>query len=196
VVNMSKIAFLEPENQHLVRVSNANNWQDIRVGASSLKVPTTNPADYGQVGTTGLYLPEFEDAKDDQLYFEAQMSHGYNLGGELLMHIHCLEPIADAGRVNWKVYYQIRNNDAAFVMNAADNSGTDLYMNGANVAGNHHITPTHIVPSAGLKESCCMFGRIVREHSAGGDTFTGSIFLLSLDIHYKNAKLGSIVEFP
>ena len=193
---MSKIAYLEPENQNLASISNAYNWQDMRIGASSLKVPTTNPAEYGQVGTTGLYLPEFEDAKDDQLYFETQMSHGYNLGGELLMHIHCLEPIADAGRINWKVYYQIKNVGAAYVMNASVNTGTDLYADGANVAGNHSLSPTHTIASAGLKESCCIFGRIVREHSAGGDTFTGSVFLLSMDIHYKNMKMGSIVEFP
>ena len=196
MINVSKIAFLEPENQNLVSISNAYNWQDMRVGASSLKVPTTNPAEYGQVGTTGLYLPEFEDAKDDQLYFETQMSHGYNLGGELLMHIHWLEPVADVGRVNWKVYYQIRNIDAVFVMDAADNSGVDLYATGANIKGKHSVTPTHPVPPAGLKESCCMFGRIVREHSTGGDTFTGSAFLLSMDLHYKNMKLGSLLEIP
>lgn len=193
---MSNIAFTDPENQNLASISNAFNWQDMRVGASSLKIPTTNPADFGQVGTTGLYLPEFEDGKDDQLYFETQMSHGYQLGGELLLHIHWLEPVANAGRVNWKVYYQIKNVDAVFVMNAADNSGTDLYDDGGNVQGKHSITPNHSVPPAGLKESCCMFGRIVREHSAGGDTFAGSVFLLSMDLHYKNMKLGSLVEFP
>lgn len=176
--------------------ANENNWDDLRVGATSTKIPTLNAADFAQVGTTTLYLPEFEDAKDDELYFETQMSHRYSAGTDLYLHVHWIDPSGDNGQCNWKIYYQLKNVNDDFVMNNKDDTGTDLYDDGQNVAGRHLITPTHTISGTGLKGSFCIFGRIVREHSAGGDTFAGSAFLLSLDLHYKSDKPGTISQIP
>jgi hypothetical protein len=172
------------------------NWDDLRINASSTQAPASNPADWEQIGTSGLYLPRFTDNQDEVLYFEIQLPHDWKRESDILLHVHWVPDTTDAGQVNWIVYYQLVTINGAYNGSASSDSGTDLYDDGDGTQYKHQVTGNHTITTTGIKESAVLVGKIVRLHSGGGDDYNGSPYMASIDLHYQRDKAGTVDPIP
>jgi len=171
---------------------NENQWDDMPVTASNVRIPSVNGANYGEVGSTGLYLPRYEAGKDQSVRFTVQLSHRYEPGTPLHFHIHyVVEEGYPLAEIRWKLEYAIASIGDNF---QTGDSGADLYHTPESGSLKHQLAETHIIPGTGLKESLCIFGNLTRLGTQ--DAFQGSAYLVSLDPHFKQNKLGTYVEFP
>jgi len=172
--------------------TNENQWEDMQVTATNVKIPSVDGADFGEVNSSGKYLPKFESGKTQSVRFVVQLSHRYKPGTDLEFHIHYeIEAGVELAEIKWVIEYAIGNVEGIF---SDHDSGTDLYA--APIAGDrrHQYVTTHTVDGTGLKASVCLYGNLKRLGIT--DAFTGDAFLVSMDPHFKIGTVGTSVEFP
>ena len=168
---------------------NDNNVTDVVFLVDALKVPGSGGPDFEQVGTSGVYAYNFAPSQDSTAYFQVQVPHSYQAGSSISIHIHWAPSSTNTGIVNWKITYQLKSIDSAFSASASSDTGTDLYDAGDGTTLKHQMTASHVASGSGVTESAILLGTIARLGS--GDSFTGDAWLVGLDAHIYQDKLGT-----
>lgn len=167
-------------------------WNDLRVSLSTGK-PNTSPPTFSTF-RNGVQAWAFGPSVTEQLYFEAQMPHGWVIGSEVRPHIHWSPGNStNAGSVVWELEYTWQN--AANEVFPATTVVTATQA-AAGAAYAHQIASFPAVSGTGKRESSVFLCRIARLGGNAGDTFTGSAFGISVDFHYMAQSLGSVSEYP
>jgi len=167
-------------------------WNDLRVSLST-GIPNTSPPTFGTF-RNGVQAWAFGAGSTEQLYFEAQMPHGWVIGSEVRPHIHWSPGNStNTGAVVWELEYTWQNaGDEVFPATTT----VTVQQVAAGVAYAHQIASFPPVDGTGKRESSVFLCRIARVGGSGEDTFTGSAFGISVDFHYQAAALGSTDEYP
>jgi len=140
--------------------------------------------------TLGVFYRAFRHGEDQSLIFAAQMTHAYQEGTDLDVHVHWSPSSAEAGNVVWGVEYTISN------INEADGNTTVVEAAAAagGVAKKHLLHDIATIDGTGLKISHMITGRVYRKGTAAGDTYPDPAFFRELDFHHKSDSIGSRQE--
>lgn len=178
---------------------NATVWEDLQMpataaGAQGGKVPDW--ADF-RGGIKTWAFANNNASSEDELYFTVQIPHAWKEGSAIEPHIHVspeTAPGADQAVV-WKLEYVWANYTSAFPASSTTLTAT------TTVTGSddhrHLITSFgSITPDANTnKISSVLVCRLYRNSSDAADTYTGRIFLVSLDFHFEKDTEGSRVQY-
>lgn len=174
------------------RVPPAPYWNDLRVSLGTGR-PNTSPPTFSTF-RNGVQAWSFAANATEQLYFEAQVPHGWSIGSEIRPHIHWSPGNStDTGSVVWQLEYTWQNAGNEVFPTTTTLSVTDA---AAGVAYAHQIAGFGGVSAAGKRESSIFVCRIARVGGDAADTFTGAAFGISVDFHYLATALGSVDEIP
>ncbi len=187
-------------------VGNATRWEDLRIPTTSLKdrivdMPKWDPfINDGQTGP-GLFLHWFEDKTggegdaEQELFFTAQMPHGWKEGSDLQPHVHWTTKDDASGKnVEWGLEYVWANVTSQF-------SSTTNIIYTDNTIGTpgirqHNISTFPKIDGAGHLLSSMLICRVFRHSSGGNDTFDGKqAGLIEIDFHYQVDSDGSNQEY-
>ena len=97
----------------------ATVWDDIQVSAGSAsRLGFTDP-DWAQFqddgsGSTGVYQLAFDNTTDEELYFTAELPHGWKLGSTIYPHVHWSPEDTNTGNVVWGLEYTISAINGTF----------------------------------------------------------------------------------
>lgn len=181
------------------------SWDDISIPAQSIASPdTTYPTRVTFLSAAGLL--SFADGGGKYAYIGAQMPHGYAGGTDVKPHFHFVLPdtlLPDATVVFRLLQSQSQIGEAVgdtstvyatFTNNTAGRAGLAASARHFNrIKPNVHLIALGATIS-GLEmlKSSVINGRIERSPA---DTHTGSVYLLSADIHYQRDRLGTSSEY-
>lgn len=186
---------------------NATVYEDLRVALTAGKVGVANPPIFAQFrdngsGSPGVYAYSFADesnaTKEQQLMFTVQMPHAWSNGSTIYPHIHWSPGDNNSGAVVWGLEYTwIEYNSASpeqFTTTTIITTTSDPV---SNSQYDHLLTSfPSITPNTSQDNiSSILLMRIFRNSSNAADTYTGSAFGLSFDIHYEINTAGSRQEF-
>jgi hypothetical protein len=169
----------------------ADNYQ----GNASYDISMSNTAWVaGLIGadlTTGIFAYVFPPGEDTELFFTAQMPHGWKLETAIEPHIHWLPDNGDGGNVLWGIEYSVVSVGAVLPasvqLEAAAAAGATPLMS--------KYTDLGSIAMVGQGLSCQLDCRVYRRGSNVADTATtvGGC-LLEIDFHYQIDTLGSMAE--
>lgn len=189
-------------------------WEDVQMSGTALSVGGgVRPPSMGRfrrngAGTSeGVYLYMFNRSStapfpgdSKELFFAFQVPHSYARGQNLHLHLHWSPgaTAATAGIVGWKVEYTVATPGGIFPVTGTLDLADTLLV--THPAYEHRITPTGVIPGAGLEEStvvCCRIYRDLVSGSGGNDTWpSDTAWLTSVDLHVPQNKLGTRLEAP
>ena len=171
----------------------ATMWDDLRLPLYARTGGTPPTFSSGFAGNANLYAWRFAFGATNNMYFEAQMPHGWN-GGQIFPHVHWAPTTTNTGIIRWIWEITWVNINGTF--GASQTYNCDSTIATASqwkniVAGGSGLTPTvsqNIISS-------CMVGRLYRVGSGAFDTYPDPAALVSIDIHYQLDTIASRQEF-
>ena len=182
-------------------------YDDVRISPNSLKASGTKSPGWVQFmddgsSSVGVYTWAFDDATEEELWFEIQMPHGVQLGSTVHPHIHWA-PMANgtAGDVvSWAMEYTWVDVLGTFGNTTIISANAHIGGEATLVAKKHYITPLPDIDAqsdANQAVSSVMLGRIYRDATGGlqTDDLAQDAALLSVDFHVKMDTHGSIQEY-
>lgn len=192
---------------HQTMAAAAKPWDDLRIEPVARATGANAPAFekwFDDVGGTsrGVYLYSFADesvaSNEDEIHFAMQMPHAWD-GGPISLHVHWVPAsTVNASDVIWGLEYIWKDIGEVYGDTAIVTSSTTLVPDDANItAGKHYISEfADLTPgSAADGLSSILIGRLFRNSSAAGDTYTDKVGLLYIDAHYQINSLGSTDEY-
>jgi hypothetical protein len=125
------------------------------------------------------------------LFFDVQLPHAWAEGTALRPHIHWAPSNTNTGVCRWGLEYTVADINGVF------GATTTVYAEqaGAGVANMNQIVSFPSIAMTDKNASAIMVCRLFRDASNGNDTFSGTAFGLSFDLHYQIDKDGSISEY-
>jgi hypothetical protein len=166
-------------------------WDDVRTPVSSIKLPQVNPpVETSYKGSLVLAFQDVAAPQEQIAYFVIQFPHTYKEGTTVSPHIHWVGSDASAGDVVWTLTYSWANMEEVF---SAQTSNTQTFANSSTL-DYHNVGHFSDVVGTGKKVSSMLLGSIKRNSSNGADTYTGSAYLLEIDVHIQVESLGSVQE--
>jgi hypothetical protein len=173
----------------------AGNTADNYEGTAARDMTLTDPAWVAAIimapFSRGVFLWAFGADTDQELFFTAQLPHGYVEGTDLHVHVHWVPSDATAGNVTWSLEY-LMTTEGVVVGGTSIISATGA---ATGAAPKHILTDIGVIAGAALKISSMVVGRIARLGTAGTDTYPNPAFLLEIDFHFQVNTLGSTSEF-
>jgi hypothetical protein len=169
-------------------------WDDIRVPALATRIGGVAPPNFIQfkddgAASTGVFAYEFIDGFLKQVFFTAQIPHGYKEGTDLHAHVHFVPAtnIANGDTVIWGLEYTWQNVSGDF----SDTSTTTGTYTGTDedVVDKHIKLDMGDITGTGKKISSMLVCRLYRDGAT--DTSTAHMFLLEFDFHFQINSLGS-----
>lgn len=171
-------------------------WDDLRLSLASGRAAAGTP----QYGAFKGNVSAWAFSVGDYLGFDVQLPHDCNVGvaGAVLHpHVHWSPGNStDTGDVSWSLDVEWAN-----AVTEPDNefvtlSGSPLTVSqaGAGVAYRHQIAALGSIDASAMRVSAVLMCRLGRV--AGGDTFSGDCFAVSVDFHYQRVDGGTAAEYP
>lgn len=175
------------------------NWDDLRVPAASARGGgSADPAFTAWIDTTRIWW--FVHNAEKELFFNAQLPHGYKLGTNLNVHVHWVPSVnGNAGeKVCWAIEYVIQDIGETFAASSSVVFGNQHFpADGTLVANKHYLTDLGDIDGSGLGTvSAMLAGRIFRDHDGtyATDDYDEQAGLLEIDFHIQFDSVGSWEE--
>ena len=170
-------------------------WEDLRVGATVVKLGAAKPPVWKAYGD--FLVLAFEDqgvaGNEQRVHFQVQFPHTYVEGSTVEAHVHWIGEDTTAGNVVWKLDC-IRANEHVAMANQTTHYS--VAANNAALAEAHNVgefSPNMVVGDRGI--SSMMLCTLRRNSSNVADTFNGKdAYLLEYDLHFLVDTLGSLTE--
>lgn len=180
--------------ERLEPLVNQQTWNDLRFPASSLQTHAAFP---GFDSVNGGWL--FSSTLTEVLYQQAQLPHTWEVGTELIPHVHWMKTTSAGGDVLWRMSYKWASigevMDAAFT----DVDSTTLVAGTPDndTANEHLITSFGSLDAKGKGMSDILMMKIARIGGDASDTYGADARLLEFDIHFKLSSMarGSSKEY-
>jgi hypothetical protein len=138
----------------------------------------------------GVFTYIFPPDVRSELFFTAQMDHGYKMGTDMNPHVHYSPTTSNTGNVVWGIEYTVSPVNGIF--------GTTNILEVVDpvdgIAYKHQPASFGIMD--GIEAVSFMFvGRVYRDGTSAEDTYPDGAALLEIDIHYLADSIGSSLEF-
>ena len=166
-------------------------WDDLRVPLGAFKAGALADPDWVKLtdngaASQGLYAWHFDQNTEEELFFAAQMPHGWKLGTTIQPHVHWMPTSTNTGNVIWGLEYAVielagvlGNSDIVYATQA-----------GSGTARQHHRADMTAISMSGIATlSPVITCRIFR--NAAADSYTADAALLEFDFHYEIDTMGS-----
>lgn len=193
------------QNGNFYLTGTATMWDDLRIASTSTKLGGSKDPGFSAFKTDGgssqgVFLYWFDDTSEEELYFAAQLPHGYLLNSTLSPHVHWTPSSGGTGTVSWGLEYSAANITGTFP------NTTLIYGNGripndvTLVAGKHYLTELPGITGSvyGFNSpSAMLVCRVFRDATASGlgDSYNHDAGLLEIDFHYEIDSFGSNTEY-
>jgi hypothetical protein len=165
-------------------------WDDLRFPAAGINPPGA-AADPTQDTTDGRLV--FSASAENIVAIQAQMPHSWKEGSTISPHIHWSPTSTHTGNVKWQMKYKIANVFEAF---PAEWTTVTALQAAAGVSDTHQLTDFDgDITMTGKTLSAMILILISRLGADGADTYTGTVKLNEIDIHYEIDGFGSASEY-
>lgn len=149
----------------------------------------TNLATLGEINSTGVYGYQFVNNALKEVSFMVQLSHQWAEGTSVTPHVHWCPSSTNTANVVFGLDYWVANisetiPSANTVTKTATPNGT---------AYKHQLTAFDAVSMSGKTASCIFGGRLYRDGGSGDDAFTGTCYILGVDLHVSTNRWGATV---
>lgn len=192
-------------NGTMEAIGTATVWDDIFPLAIYVPTGSVAPNITAILGTRTIKAQEFPNeinSSVEEYNPTYQIPHKWKLDSTIIPHIHLAVPANATGNtytIKFKMVYTWDNIDPDGSNNLVPDTEHTLYGTytvGANKGANPNaILSFGNVVGTGKSISSIFACRIVREINANGDTYSGSVWLKSADIHAEFDTTGSDEEF-
>ena len=138
----------------------------------------------------------FDDASDEYISFNTQLTHKYKHGSDIEFHLHTALPTAPSANdsVVWEVTYSWADIGEAFPTETTTTVVTDVQSLSANT---HYLTEIiDQISGSGKEGSSVLLCSLTRDADHASDTYDYDIYLVALDFHIEIDKIGSDNEQP
>lgn len=178
-------------------------WDDLRFPANDVNPGVANAPDWTLVapGTTGtgdfgqLYVLEFNQNTEEEVYLNVQLPHAWKEGSEIRPHIHWINHTQSVGDVVWGIEYAIANVNGYFPADTTKQSVVATCAPWVDGEIKHQIDSFGGIDMTGFEISCMLLIRLYREADNPLDTADDDVGLLEFDIHIQYDSDGSEEEF-
>ena len=166
-------------------------WEDLRVPLYARSGGTAPAFTSGFAGNATLYSWHFVSGQVNNMYFEAQLPHGWK-GTTIYPHVHWSPTTTNTGTVRWRLEYTWVNIDGTF----GASSTVDMEeVVSTNSQWKHMLigTVSGIAPSGSQSGiSSMLICRLYRDPTVTtGSNLAANVALLAIDFHYQTDALGS-----
>lgn len=189
-------------------VGEAKAWEDLRIEpsvrqAAGAGVPAFEKYFDDLAGTSkGVYLYSFTDesvaGNEKEVFFTMQTPHQW-AGTAISMHVHFVPAATvNASDIIWGLEYTWKDIGETYGDTTIVQSSTTLVPDDANItAGKHYLAEFADISPGSTADglSSILIGRLFRNSSDGGDTYTNKVGLLYIDAHYEVDSFGSNEEY-
>ncbi len=144
-----------------------------------------------QNGSFGIVALAFPPNVITEIFFSVQLPHAYKEGTNIHPHVHWAAPNTNSGNIVWKLEYMWIN------INEQLNTNTSVVsVTVANDTSNSFIHRMTDIPDGGLDGtgktiSSVINGRFYRDGTDSNDTYSDTVYVAQLDIHYMRDANGS-----
>jgi len=181
-------------------VGNATRWEDLKVPVSSTTKGGSKDPEFkilrNKSGSQGVFIQWFDKDNEEELYFTAQMPHGWNEGTAIMPHIHWTAATnVGTDKVVWGLEYTWANVGELFGETTIITGSDSVAIYAPVSAYEHAITPLGAISASGKTLSSMLVCRIFRKAADGADNFGGDAGLLEIDFHYQIDSDGSNEEY-
>lgn len=184
-------------------------WDDLRVPVTSTRKGGNDPGfslfmDDGGGPSRGVFIEWFDDSAIEELFFSAQMPHGWIPRTPLKFHVHWVPAaLGGAGQfVRWGLEYTWADigedfpNTTIIYSDATTAQTATVQQDDPLVAGRHYYTILPDIEDTAITGvSSMLVCRVFRDATDLTDDYVGDAGLMEVDFHYQRNSLGSIVEF-
>jgi hypothetical protein len=183
--------------------SSAKYWDDVVVGALSLRAGGTAPDFQEWASHAGLYVYFFDAGTSESMFGSIQMPHRWD-GGAINFHVHWFPRVASDGNPanqvpQWCIDYSFVDIGVVFPSIVTAACATEPLPNDATIALDKHyitiipaITPTTDQNTG----SSVLYFRLYRNSANAADNYESDAGLLSVDAHFQSDKQGSQTAVP
>lgn len=182
-------SYFEPGGT-LVFSGTATVWDDLRVPLSQGAIAGANVPAFEEIASSGTYAYNFDD--DDEIWFTAQMPHGYKLESTIEPHVHWgpetdVEPSDNVGlglECSWTAIGGDVDSSTTYtreVPTGVDNQYAHLI----------HNVPTAGWDGTGIDTLSSIINCRLYRFAASTDNYGAGIFIYEVDFHYEIDTVGS-----
>lgn len=165
--------------------TNVGGWKDLLGSFATAKTGTSAAPVWADMGNS-FYAWRFDNAKDTGLQIQFHTTHDIDYTKKAMLHIHWCPTTTSVGVVRFKVDYIIQKGHGQGGNMMAPITGTfTLDATTKGVIGEHMVTEQ--LPANGLnllEPDCLVIMNISRLGTHAIDTYTGSIYGFTADLHY------------
>lgn len=178
----------------------ATRYDDLKVPVSSTTKGGTKDPTWGVLrnvsGSQGVFIQWFDKDTEEELYFTAQMPHGWKEGTEIYPHVHwTAATIVGTNKVVWGLEYTWTNIGDTFGNTTIITGSDPIAVNAAVDAFEHVVTSLGTIIGTNKTLSSMLVCRIFRKSTDAADNFAADAGLLEIDFHYEVDSDGSRTEY-
>ena len=172
-------------NLTAIETRTGDGWADV---VSELFIRDTPAAPIAQPFRGGLVLWEFTDGDTREVYANFHMPHTWKAGTMIYPHMHFSVTSSNSGVIRWGFEYSwARRHDSTGQIAFPAPSVTYLdFTVPANSEYTHFVAEVpqgQGIAGTGLEVDAMILMRIFREAGSAADTFAGSAFGITADLH-------------
>lgn len=181
-------------------------WDDLRIPITSTKLGGSRDPGFAVFkknagGTSqGVFLYWFDAGTEEELYFVAQMPHGWDRTA-LRPHVHWTPAVTADGdpasqKVLWGLEYAWAEIGADFPTTTTISTSTHFPADADVVAGRHYLSVFPEIASSTSVDglSSMLVCRLFRDAGNLLDTYEHDAGLIEIDFHYAMGQAGSKQE--
>jgi hypothetical protein len=167
-------------------------WDDLRFPASSATGLGSNPPTFNT--TYGTW--DFSASTTENLFFTAQLPHGWAEGTTIHPHVHWAKSTSASGDVKWEFKYrwwrirQVVDDQQTLTVTEVVPGTRDT-----DTAYQHMISAFDWIAVPDVQISDMITMELSRLGADSEDDYAGLAMLLEFDLHYQQDQDGSIHEF-
>lgn len=182
-------------NGELTLNGGATVWDDLRVEPTVRGTGAKAPSYVAY--KSGIYAYEFDNAalaSEKEVNFKMQMPHSWKEGSAYKLHVHWVAKSTTSAdqKVRWGFEYTTADINGVF--GATTTIYADTPENPPSTtptADTHYLTKFADIDMTGKKISTFILGRLFRNSSDAGDSYTDSAYMIGIDTHIEINSLGS-----
>lgn len=149
----------------------------------------------------GIYLLEFSDTDVLEAFANVHIPHSYKLGTMMYPHIHFSTTSNNAGTVRWGVEWTFaRRHDSTgqttFPATSTIYIDFPIPANSANVHFVAEAAQGAGIPGTHIEVDGMVMCRVFRDPTHANDTFVGSVWAITADVHIEVDRHATINRAP
>lgn len=145
----------------------------------------------------GIYLWGFDPDTNQEAYAQGHIDHDYQLGSALYPHVHFAVNVTNTGTVRWGIEYTLAKGHQQMAFGPTNTLYVEMAITGTQYM--HYIAEVNlanVIPGTNIEPDTMILFRFFRDASHVNDTFPGTAYFLTADIHYQVDRYATVNKAP